>query len=66
MKKIFKIEATYCYTIEVDEDDLIVKDYENEQEMIEDLVSYRFDILPVLNDGVKVKDVEVIDWTSIK
>jgi hypothetical protein len=63
-KKTIAIEVTYKYTIEVDENSPIVKEYNTEGELIDDLASYRFTILPVLNNGVEIKDVEFLDWTK--
>lgn len=62
-KKTIEIEVTYKYTIEVDENSSIVKEYDTEKELIDDLVGYRFTTLPVLNNGVEIQDVEALNWT---
>lgn len=58
MKRI-NVLATYNYEIEIDEKSPIVKEYENEKELIEHLVDYRFTILPVIDNGVRIVNVEV-------
>ncbi len=63
MKKTIEVEATYIYTIEVDEDNHIVKDYDDENELYSDLASYRFTTLPVIDDGVEILDTELIAWS---
>jgi len=65
MKRI-KIEVIYEYVLDIDESNHIVKEYEGRDELISDLVAYRFDILPVLEEGVKVVDVEHVDWNYIE
>lgn len=62
-KKTLEVEVTIKYTIEVDNDNSIVKEYKNERELVDDLASYRFSVLPVIGDGVEIKDVEVLDWS---
>ena len=62
-KKTLEVEVTIKYTIEVDKDNSIVKEYKNEKELVDDLASYRFSVLPVIGDGVEIKDVEVLDWS---
>ncbi len=62
-KKTLEVEVTIKYTIEVDNDNSIVKEYKNEKELVDDLASYRFSVLPVIGDGVEIKDVEVLDWS---
>jgi hypothetical protein len=62
-KKILVIEVTNVHTIEVDDDNSIVKEYTNEKELVQDLVSYRFTTLPVIGNGVEIKDTEVLDWS---
>lgn len=58
-KKTVKVQATFIYELEVDTESFYVKDYNSEQEMIEDLVHYRFSTLPVIGKGIEIKDVEV-------
>lgn len=62
MKKL-EIEITYKYQIEVDENDDIVKDYENDEELVQHLADYRFGtVLPVIQVGaVKIKDIELVE-----
>ena len=43
----------------LDSESNVVKEYDNEQELLEDLVSYRFTTLPVISNGVEIKDIEV-------
>lgn len=57
--KTVKVKATFIYELEVDTESSYVKDYDNEEGMIEDLVHYQFTILPVIGKGVEIKDVEV-------
>lgn len=60
--RTIKVEATYYVEIEIDDEDPMVREYESDKELIDDLVSYRFSILPVIGSGgVSVKDVEVFD-----
>jgi hypothetical protein len=62
-KTKLKIEVTYIYEIEVDEEDSCVKDYDSRDEMLNHLVDYQFSTtLPVRKSGVEVKDVEVESW----
>jgi hypothetical protein len=61
-KKTLKIEATYVYEIEIDTDSSYIKDYDKETDLIDDLVHYRFTTLPVIGNGVEVKDIEVDNW----
>ncbi len=61
-KNILVIEVTTVHTIEVDADNYIVKEYSNEKELVADLVSYRFTTLPVIGNGVEIKDTEVLEW----
>ena len=60
-KKILRLEVTYGYEIEVDEDSSIVKEYKDENELIRDLASYRFTTLPVINNGVEIKDIALFE-----
>ena len=62
MKKL-EIEITYKYEIEVDETDDIVKDYVNDEELVQHLADYRFGtVLPVIQVGaVKIKDIELVE-----
>lgn len=61
-KKILVIEVKTWYTIEVDTENQIVKEYGNEKELVDDLASYRFTTLPVIGNGVEIQDIEVLDW----
>jgi hypothetical protein len=62
MRKL-EIEITYKYEIEVDETDDIVKDYENDEELVQHLADYRFgNVLPVIQVGaVQIKDIELVE-----
>ena len=62
MRKL-EIEITYKYEIDVDETDGIVKDYENDEELVQHLADYRFGtVLPVIQVGaVKIKDIELVE-----
>ncbi len=62
-KKTLEIEVTIKYTVEVDTENSIVKEYETEKELVDDLASYRFSVLPVIGNGVEIKDVEVLEWS---
>lgn len=58
-----EVEITYKYEIEVDETDDIVKDYENDKELVQHLADYRFGtVLPVIQVGaVQIKDIELVE-----
>lgn len=62
MRKL-EIEITYKYEIEVDETDDIVKEYENDEELVQHLAGYRFGtVLPVIQVGaVQIKDIELVE-----
>ena len=66
MKKQIKVSVTNTYTITVDTENPIVKDYDTENEMLQHIIDYRFsDVLPVMslnNGGVEVNDIENTDW----
>lgn len=64
-KKTILVNVTYIYTIEVDTENAVVKEYKTEKEMLEDLVHYNFKVLPVLEEGVKITDISVDDWISL-
>ena len=65
MKKL-KIEVTYNYEIDVEENNAVVKDYEDTTELVSDLVHYRFsDHLPVMKEGVSVRDIEVVNFKIV-
>jgi hypothetical protein len=64
MKRLI-IEVVRYYTITVDEDDEIVKEYLSEKELINHLVDYNFSILPVLEKGVVLEDEEIEDCRII-
>lgn len=63
--KSFTVIVKTEYTIEIDENNDIVKEYKNEDELIEDCISYRFNaVLPVISDGgVKVKDEDIVHYS---
>lgn len=56
-KKKIQLEVTMMVEIEIDENDDIVKDYENTSELLNDIISYQFSsVLPVIASGaVKVE-----------
>lgn len=56
-----KVTVTYEYEIEVDDNNYIVQEYPSTESLVSDLVGYRFDILPVLDEGVRVKNVEILE-----
>jgi hypothetical protein len=60
MKRI-NVLVTYNYDLEIDENNYIVKEYESTKELIEDLASYRFGTLPVIDNGVVIKNIDVHD-----
>lgn len=62
-KKTIKLQVTYNYEIEVDTESSNVKDYDLEDDMLNHIVDYRFsDALPVMKDGIVIKDVETDSW----
>jgi len=59
-KSTYEVTVTYKYTVEVDNSNELVKEYESRTDLIEQLASYRFSpTLPVVNNGVEVKDVDL-------
>jgi len=63
-KKTLEIEVTIKYTVEVDTENSVVKEYESEKELVNDLASYQCSVvLPVIGNGVEIKDVEVLKWS---
>lgn len=65
-KKIVKLQATYIYEIEIDTESSNVKDYDLENDMFNHIVDCRFsEVLPVMKDGIVVKDVETGSWEKI-
>ncbi len=67
MRKL-EVTLTYKYEIEVNDNDDIVKEYKDDNELINDLASYRFSpVLPVVAVGaIKITDTEVLEIVSIK
>ena len=48
-KKKFKLEVTMIVEVEIDQENDIVKEYETTDELLSDIVSYRFSsVLPVM------------------
>lgn len=68
MIKIVKIHVEYEVELAINPDDEIVKEYSDEKELIDDLVSYRFsEVLPVLQRrGVVVKDISMEEWNHVE
>ena len=63
-KKTMRVNVSYSYEIEIDTENSIVKDYDTEEEMIVDLAQYKFsNVLPVMKEGVKIIDSELIEWS---
>ena len=60
MRKI-KVEVIQVFEITIDEKSEIVKEYKSEEELISDLVSYNFSVLPVIGKGVTIDDIEVLN-----
>lgn len=60
MRKI-RVEVTKVYEIEVNDENYIVQEYESDEEMINHLVSYDFEVLPVLEEGIKIIDSYVTE-----
>lgn len=59
------LSVTFNYELEIDEDNPIVKEYEDQDELLEDLVSYKMsNILPVVGNGVNIKSFDVDEWSS--
>lgn len=67
MKKI-EARITYKYEIEINDNDDIVKEYEDDNELITDLANYHFStVLPVVAVGAaKITDIDLIEIVSIK
>ncbi len=62
MKENFKLQVTMIVDVEIDQDNDIVKEYENTNELLLDIVSYRFSqTLPVMKSGV-VANFDEIDF----
>lgn len=61
-----EIEVVYRYTIHIEEENSIVQEYKDTNELIADLASYRFTILPVIDNGVQIQDVELVEWNENK
>lgn len=61
--KTIEVTVTYKYEIQIEENNLIVKEYESENDMLVDCASYRFsDVLPVIKEGgLVVRDIELIE-----
>lgn len=62
-KKKIEVNVTYKYELEIDEDDSIVKEYEDEKELLWDCASRHFGTgTPVINNGgVQVLDRELVE-----
>ena len=56
MKKV-TVDVTYSYELEIDEENEIVKEYDTQEELLQDCATYRFGTgLPVIGEGgVKIK-----------
>ena len=53
------------YTVDIDMANEIIEDYSNEDELIQDLASYNFNVLPVITAGaVKLIDNEIVKVSS--
>ncbi len=65
MTKKLEIEVTYLYEIEIDTNNSTVKEYDSEKELIDNLTSYHFEVLPVIGDGVEVKDTTLLHWDLV-
>ncbi|NEM96181.1 hypothetical protein [Pontibacter burrus] len=63
MRRTLEVTVTYSYTLEVDDENHIVKEYESDEHLVKDMALYRFGTgLPVIGDGgVLVGDVEVLE-----
>lgn len=60
MKRV-NVIVSYVYDLEIDENNAIVKEYDSTRELIEHLADYGFTVLPVINNGVKIKDIQIHD-----
>ena len=60
--KRIEIEVTRKAVIEVDTTSDIVQEYDDDDELVSDLVGYEFRMLPVIGDGVKVIENEITGW----
>ena len=62
-KRIIKLNVSYIYELEIDDENSIVQEYETDSDIIDDLASYKFSsTLPVLKEGVKIKNFEIVGW----
>ena len=62
-KKKIRINVSIVYELEVDHDNSIVQEYKSTTEIIDDIVAYKFsDVLPVLKEGVKIMNSEIVEW----
>lgn len=53
-KQKLKLEVTMIVWVEIDQENAIVQEYETTDELLADIVSYRFSsTLPVMQSGVK-------------
>lgn len=59
------VNVTYKYELEINDENSIVKEYEDENTLLVDCASYHFGHnLPVIaNAGVKVTDIELVEVT---
>ncbi len=61
-KKRINVIVAYNYDLEIDDSNSIVKEYEDTKELVNNLADYRFsDVLPVINNGVVIKGIEIHD-----
>ena len=59
--RTIEVEVTKKYTLQVDDSNHIVQEYFDDEELVNHLVSYNFEVLPVLKEGVKVVDDTIIN-----
>lgn len=59
--RLLRVEVTKVFELEVNYENYIVQEYEDDKSMIDHLAEYDFNVLPVLEEGVKIVDSYVQD-----
>lgn len=68
MSKTVRIKVEYEIEFRIDPENEVVKEYRDEDELIEDLLSYhRFsDVLPVIQSrGVVIRETTIEEWIRV-
>ena len=64
IKKI-TLSVTFNYELEIDEDNQLVKEYEGQDELLQELVDHKMSsVIAVMGNGVNVKSIDVDEWSS--